>query len=212
MKKNIILFSFILIITVSKIHAQYDSVFHWKSGVMIHKQSVKLTDLDSITFRRPVAIGQFFQGGVIAYILQAGDPGYVAGVTHGLIAAISDLSSSRWYNGTYTLTGASGTALGNGSNNTNLTIISQGNTGTYAAKLCRNYNGGGYTDWFLPSKDELNKLYLNKIKIGGFSNNYYWSSTEIDTYNAWYQSFLDGDTGNIIKNYINGKVRAVRRF
>ena len=46
--------------------------------------------------------------------------------------------------------------------------------------------------WRLPTKDELNMLYENKEEIGGFVNNYYWSSTENDNNNAWKQSFANG--------------------
>ena len=133
-------------------------------------------------------IGETYQGGKVAYVLQSGDPGYDATTPHGLIAANSDLSTrSRWYNGTYTTTGATGTAIGTGLSNTNTIIASQGATATsYAAGLARAYTGGGYTDWYLPSKDELNILYINKVAIGGFSDYvYYWSSTEYDNYNVW---------------------------
>ena len=133
-------------------------------------------------------IGETYQGGKVAYVLQSGDPGYDATTPHGLIAATSDLSTRpRWYNGTYTTTGATGTAIGTGLSNTNTIIASQGATATsYAAGLARAYTGGGYTDWYLPSKEELNILYINKVAIGGFSDYvYYWSSTEYDNYNVW---------------------------
>ena len=159
-------------------------------------------------------IGETYQGGKVAYVLQSGDPGYDATTPHGLIAANSDLSTRpRWYNGTYTTTGATGTAIGTGLSNTNTIIASQGATATsYAAGLARAYTGGGYTDWYLPSKDELNKLYLNKVAIGGFSEYvYYWSSTEYDNYNVWAHYFGIGmlvDRGKS-NTYT---VRAIRSF
>ena len=163
-------------------------------------------------------IGDSYQGGKVAYVLVSGDPGYDANTPHGLIAATSDQSTGiRWYNGSHTTTGATGTAIGTGLSNTNTIINSQGATATsYAAGLARAYTGGGYTDWYLPSKDELNKLFLNKTAIEGFMLDLYWSSTEVDPSSnpnnfAWIQYF---DNGGL---YQGGKnttyyVRAVRAF
>ncbi len=167
----------------------------------------------------PLAIGDAYGGGVVAYILRSGDPGYSATVVHGLIAATHDQDSGsgiRWYNGSSTTTGATATALGTGSANTTAIIASQGATATsYAAGLARAYNGGGYNDWYLPSKDELNKLYLNRHAIGGFDTDEesnYWSSSELRWNLAWYQYFDDdGDQYNSYK--VNTRrVRAVRTF
>jgi hypothetical protein len=169
-----------------------------------------------------VTVGDFYGGGVIFYIFESGDTGYIAGETHGLIAAVQDQSSSiHWYNGANGDTGATGTAVGTGITNTNAIIAVQGATETsYAAGLARAYNGGGYTDWFLPSKEELNKMYSKKADInttaatnGGsdFSTNSYWSSTQYDDDNAWYKNFTVGDQYYFLKNY-SMFVRAVRVF
>lgn len=162
----------------------------------------------------PITIGMSYQGGKVAYIFQLGDPAYIAGQTHGLIAAVYDQGTGiQWYNGSYLTTGATGQELGTGNANTTLIIFLQGNSVSYAAKLCRDYNGGGYTDWYLPSIEELFKVLLNKNTIGGFTNDNYWSSTEDNNQIAWY-SFFDGSTGGTYRidksNHFN--VRAIRAF
>ena len=152
-----------------------------------------------------LAIGQPYQGGIIAYLDSTGQ--------HGLIVATADQSLGiQWYgiNGDYIVTGATGTAIGTGLTNTNTIIAAQG-SGSYAASIARDYNGGGYTDWFLPSKDELNILYENKFAIGGFTDYYYWSSTEIDDVNAWEQDLGSGGQYDDEKR-LTDNVRAVRAF
>ena len=84
-------------------------------------------------------------------------------------------------------------------------------TAGIAARLCGDLVQGGYSDWYLPSKDELNLLYLNRTAIGGFADNDYWSSTEFDGNTAWSQSFVDGFQANYDKNYTL-YVRAIRAF
>ena len=117
--------------------------------------------------------------------------------------------------------GATGTAIGTGANNTNIIIAAQGATSiNYAAGLARSYNGGGFNNWFLPSIDELNQMYVNRVSINGtatvnggaiFSSRYY-SSTERDSENAWAQDFGNGIQQEYNRKYLKLYVRAIRAF
>jgi len=162
-----------------------------------------------------LSIGDSYQGGKVAYILVSGDPGYDPNTPHGLIAATTDqIGGIQWYNGSYINTEAKGTAIGTGFSNTNKIIASQGGTATsYAAGVARAYTGGGYTDWYLPSKDELNKLYLSRFVIGRYVTDAYWSSSERNNINAWAQDFFQPTyIAFTDKEYIYFNVRAIRSF
>ena len=161
-----------------------------------------------------LSIGDSYQGGKVAYILVSGDPGYDPNTPHGLIAATTDqIGGIQWYNGSYINTEATGTAIGTGFSNTNKIITSQGEPAiTYAAGLARAYKGGGYTDWYLPSKVELDLLQSNKGAIGGFYNFFYWSSSEVDESKAWFQFFWNGKQYENVKGELRPLVRAIRSF
>lgn len=107
------------------------------------------------------------------------------------------------------------TGVGDGQTATSAIVShmdSQSITGT-PAQLCDSLDVGSFSDWFLPSKDELNLMYVNLHQegIGSFMNTGYSSSSEVDGNLVWYQDFVDGfqDTGT--KN-VGLRVRAVRAF
>jgi hypothetical protein len=96
--------------------------------------------------------------------------------------------------------------------NTERIIISQG-TNTYAADLCSQYAGGGYGDWYLPSKTELSLMYTNlhQVGLGGFAADFYWSSTENGGFLAHGYDF-GNSTPDIGTKTVPYSVRSIRAF
>ena len=76
-----------------------------------------------------------------------------------------------------------------------------------AVEYCKSLGEG----WRLPTKDELNKMYENKDKLGGFGEGWLWSSSQYANYYAWIQRFSDSiqDTNSKDSRYA---VRACRAF
>jgi len=152
-------------------------------------------------------IGESYGGGIVFWVDATGQ--------HGLIAASSDQSASmRWYAGTSTYTMARGDGVGAGEMNTAIIIANQGNGdgSTYAARVSADLVISNYSDWYLPSKYELNLMYLQKATIGNFAGGYYWSSTEYNNSNAWKQYFANGSQANGYNKNSTSYVRAVRAF
>jgi len=160
-------------------------------------------------------IGQAAIGGKIAYILQPGDPGYDANIQHGLVATTADVSSGAiWGCSGTNISGAEGTALGTGNQNT-IDIMAGCATAGIAARLCGDLVEGGYSDWYLPSSVELQKILGNYVAIGGFSEfSYYATSTETGAVSVNIVTRAPFDANSAItggKN-TNYRVRAVRSF
>jgi hypothetical protein len=186
-------------------------VGNWKEINLTECCNYVPTTTTTTTIPPVYTIGETALGGKIAYILQPSDPGYNPSVQKGLVATIADVSeTAEWGCFGTIITGASGTAIGTGNQNT-LDIVNGCSETDFAAQLCNNLVEGGYSDWYLPSKDELNKLYLNQVTIGGFLGFVYWSSTQYDLFQSGYQVFTTGQQSNIDK--FNGySVRAIRSF
>jgi hypothetical protein len=149
------------------------------------------------------SIGQIYGGGIIFYIDGTGQ--------HGLIAATTDQSTgAKWGCDGTSIPGTS-TAIGTGQANTTIIVNGCSEAGI-AARICDDLGLNGYSDWFLPSKDELNQMYLQKSIIGGFLiYPIYWSSSEYSVTNTWDQYFWDGlQSGGTKGNTCF--VRAVRAF
>ena len=148
-------------------------------------------------------------GGIVFY-----DKGYYSDGWRYLEAAPDNVEGGYYYFGYYRVNGinlmvGTSTALGSGKDNTDYLVeamdiegkaysssdTSDTTTSEYAARKCFDYESGGYSDWFLPSKDELNLIYTNLHKngLGGFDKFcVYWSSSEGGSSVAWYQNFSNG--------------------
>lgn len=155
----------------------------------------------SLTVIAPLEIGDFYQGGIIFYL--DGNGG-------GLVAAESDQATdAEWgCSGLWSFPG--GTAIGTGDSNT-IAIENSCNEPETAADICANLSLNGYSDWFLPSLDELEEMRQNKDAIGNFAFDGYWSSSEDTDVFAWSVNFNGNFQANVPKTN-EYRVRAVREF
>lgn len=135
----------------------------------------------SFTTLNSMAVGQPYNGGIIAYIFKPGDAGYVSGQIHGLIITNGTTQSYQWgCSGTSISTSSS---LGFGNSNTN-NIISSCSSSSTAARYAYNLSLGGYSDWFLPSYNELLKISENGSLLN-ITNSFFWTSTQINSTTAY---------------------------
>jgi hypothetical protein len=155
------------------------------------------------------SIGQPTEGGIVFWLDSTG--------THGLVSSIADQGETEWgCNGT--LIGPDGQHADIGTGDTNTAAIIAVCTDPWiAANLCDTLTLNGYTDWYLPAVNELNEMYLQRSAIGGFTTNWYWSSTEsafaaIPADAAWFIDFNDGGAAWTSKAYSFVSVRCIRKF
>lgn len=151
-------------------------------------------------------VGDTLTGGVVFYVDCTGQ--------HGLVAALTDQGTAIQWGCQGTVTGATGTAIYSGAANTTAILAACTTTGI-AAQLCHNYDGGGLTDWYLPSSGELQEMYNQRGVIpnlaGGVMS--YWSSTEGGATVAGGFFFYGGYSISAMKGYATQMVcRAIRAF
>jgi len=162
----------------------------------------------TLTVNIGLGIGCPYAGGIVFYLDGTGN--------HGLVCAPDDEGASEW--------GCKGTSIGGtstnfGTGNANTTAIVNGcSTPGIAARVCYNLVLNAYSDWYLPSKDELGLMFtnLNPLGIGNFQSAPYWSSSQ---YNAdvawfWYTGYFptpptNWDSGKASTHY---RIRPIRSF
>ncbi|MCX6260507.1 MAG: TonB-dependent receptor plug domain-containing protein [Bacteroidia bacterium] len=179
-----------------------------KAGTNYHCRIVTTNDIgtnygEDVTFKSEYVIGEYLYGGYVFYVDETGE--------HGLVCAPSDQSLNALWSHSAPA-GAAGRAIGTGYQNTADIIIGCPEEGI-AARLCYDLEMDGYSDWFLPSIDELLLMYTNLHSKGlsSFKDHFYWSSTQ-DKYGAWVVSFYYGSKSNHNRNENAIRTRAVRAF
>jgi len=155
-----------------------------------------------------LSIGDTHQGGIIFYLDGTG--------CHGLVAKATDETVSYQWSSTNFSVWAWAAGIYGGAQNTKKSIAFAAsfiNSSTCPAASIASQSFGGYGDWYLPSKDELDMMYVNLYLqgIGSFTGFNYWSSTENDFSSAWKQGFGNGGQNTNSKNIAN-YVRAIRSF
>lgn len=160
----------------------------------------------------PIEIGQSYGGGIIFYVDKTGQ--------HGLVTPIDDISSSApWDNGNFKYISTifvTDTAVGTGLANTNAIIKTLGSTTIdYAANMCKSFKLNGFTDWYLPSIDELLLLKRNLSDKGilKLPSPTYWSSSTAQVNSPYvYAQFTANADPTLVSVFDNEGVRPVRAF
>ena len=189
-----------------------------QSGVALFNFSIGgQTCTFSLNVSSGPCIGSIYQGGVIAYLLQPVDAGYDPNVPHGFIAAASDQGVSEFTGNCYNQCNSGGNNItsnwSDGLHNTNQWALCCNGAPT----ICYNLILNGYSDWYLPAVNQLQIMYANKLLIGGFQNDWYWTSSFDNYTGGWYTtsyginfSSYSLTTHYSLYNYL--RIRAIRNF
>ncbi|MBP6680127.1 MAG: hypothetical protein KA166_02980 [Saprospiraceae bacterium] len=157
-----------------------------------------------------LSVGDSYAGGIVAYLYQPEDPGYVEGEDHGFVMTPYDITSAMWGCVGEYIPGADGLAIGEGMQNTS-DIVNGCVESPIAARECFEYESPTlYDDWILPSKDELYFTAGAMLSNGSYSPlSKYWSSSEVDSGHA-YALTVDGFVP--LDKSTLGDVRPIRYF
>lgn len=147
------------------------------------------------------ALGDYYQGGYVFYILQPGDTGYSSTTCHGLISSGITATSVWGCSGSF-LAACDGFNYGDGATNTESIIYQCANQS--AARQCDQLVIGSYSDWYLPSSNEAQQFLVGYIYSGANRAYSYWSSTQLSStisyavrYTGIYELYLENKTSVI---------------
>jgi hypothetical protein len=219
--------------------SEYDRNGVWVKAVGSGSGAQSLGWKDSPFYVRPVrafggtvacadggvcAVGDTGPGGGKVFYVQASGTfacGATLSSTCKYLEAAPTSGTAAWTEATYAWSGntseavgadAQGTAIGTGYRNTQA-MVTQSSTAGMAGTVTRAYRGpNSLSDWYLPSKDELNQMYVNRSAIGGFTSNWHRSSSEYGDDSAWIQDFLSDRQAETFKSDDRFYVRPVRAF
>ncbi len=222
MKKVLLLTLSILLVSCSKEIPPYistslkkDSIVTIKPPTIINTPTIAQKSSDTL-------IGKKDKGGIIFYIFKEGDFGYVKNEVHGIVATENNIKAEYWGVTALTALISTSDAIGYGRKNTEDITKVFGSRSITASSVCKDLVLNGYDDWWLPSKEELSKMYGgigfktvngNRVCSNGFVSEEYWSSsckgTYITTFYFGEPSRVSGINQSRNQKYI---FRAIRYF
>ena len=166
--------------------------------------------VDTLGCSTTALIGDFREGGIVIWVDDTGQ--------HGLVCDLTDYAAIWGCNGTE-IVGADSLTVGSGLQNTE-DILAICQTAGIAARVANDLVAQEYSDWYLPSKEELKYIWLNSFIIsersialgGGRLDAYYWTSSEYDADHAWCWDLKFGADDHSYSKETPARVRAIRSF